>query len=100
MFIKPCPKCGRNPKIEDIVRRDIRRRRICSCPKLCSVIPSKYNWVTFEFCYNGDGDDNRILKQWNNAIEMYEKEEGKDFWDKHYSEDWITDKNVSTSLYY
>ena len=74
MFVEPCPKCGRLPKIvECCVNQKYKngiRRRLCECPNLCSVIPCKdgLNHGWFEF--DGDGDANVMYRQWNLAIMM------------------------------
>lgn len=68
MLIKPCPKCGKTPKIyECIPFNDGVRRRLCSCPKNCSVL--WFNGLSdFYFIFRGDGDDNTIYSLWNKHI--------------------------------
>lgn len=70
MRIKPCPRCGRMPKIYDCITRknEIRRRMIC-CPNLCQVIstsfPHRYDeW----FIHLGSEDDYTLFKEWNERV--------------------------------
>ena len=77
MYVKPCPKCGRMPKItEGRSFKDGTRRRFIKCPNYCSVItPDR---ITFSFrpfglndcsiMYIGDGDDNAIYSLWNKRL--------------------------------
>lgn len=73
MKIKPCPVCGRKPKIRECVAlKGQKRRRMIGCPNYCTVItlndhyhaPIKDSW----FIYIGDGDDNTLYKIWNDRI--------------------------------
>lgn len=69
MKIKPCPKCGRAPKIYEGIRlNDGVRRRLCMCPKMCSVLPIG-GLKLFLFVFRGDGDDNAIFSVWNKCID-------------------------------
>lgn len=83
MIVEKCPVCGRSPRILDCVpATDGTRRRLCGCPKLCSVIsvqalsPEKNVepaadglWSRVScFVFRGDGDDNSIYKVWNRAV--------------------------------
>ncbi len=84
MIVEKCPVCGRSPRILDCApSTDGTRRRLCGCPKLCSVIsvqalsPEKNveHWLsdglwslTSCFVFRGDGDDNSIYKVWNRAV--------------------------------
>lgn len=93
MFVKPCPKCGRQPKIEDITWNG-KKRYACHCPKLCSVIPRIFTKTyTFGFIYNGDCDNNFIFKYWNKAIEIYENNKNKPWYEQIFGE-W-SDKNIT-----
>lgn len=70
MNIKPCPKCGRTPKIFECNRNGKQQRtRIIWCPNHCDVISQggkrlKAGWIR----YVGDGDDNAIYKIWNDRV--------------------------------
>ena len=71
MKIKPCPKCGRKPKIRECVSVNQKRKRLVGCPNYCSVITSddpyrrvKDSW----FVHIGNEDDNFIYKLWNDRI--------------------------------
>ena len=76
MFIKPCPYCGRMPKIMECVSwRPGSRRRMVACPNLCSVIRNedhKYRWwpntATIWFVEGYDCDDNTLFKKWNEML--------------------------------
>lgn len=73
MIIKPCPCCGRMPKIVECVSRRLgSRRRIVECPNLCSVIRDenhKYSWQsTIWFVEDYDCDDNTLFKKWNEML--------------------------------
>lgn len=68
MKIKPCPKCGRAPKIYEGIRRDDGvRRRLCMCPKMCSVLSIGGLKLPL-FVFRGDGDDNAVYSLWNKLI--------------------------------
>ena len=72
MRINACPKCGRQPKIEEWWTINGVRRRGCHCPNFCSVVPSsKSHLDTYGFGYLGEGDDNAIYKLWNLATDKY-----------------------------
>lgn len=94
MRIEPCPRCGRTPVIEELpeLRRGI-RRRMCHCPQLCSVIPYRYHYQ-FVFIYEGDGDDNGIFRNWNNAVRFYKKHGWMSYgqWEK--APAWTNDPHV------
>ena len=89
MYIEPCPKCGRRPKIIDLpphkkYKNGIRRRS-CRCPSFCSVIPSvnnMFNASSFEF--DGEGDANRIYRVWNRAIALYKENLDKPWYERIY----------------
>jgi hypothetical protein len=71
MYVKPCPICGRMPKItEGRSFKDGTRRRFIKCPNYCSVITPDRN--TFfnqsSMIYIGDGDDNAIYSLWNKRL--------------------------------
>lgn len=88
MYIKPCPECGRNPKIYDCISnpkfKNGIRRRFCICPGYCSVIPREDGLYTFYFKYDGDGDDNVIYKEWNAAIQCYLDNVNKPWYEREY----------------
>ena len=100
MRVHECPKCGRMPKINECCASKYGdRRRICMCPNYCSVIPNPETKLdTFCFIFVGDGDDNRIFKIWNAAIERYESEKGMPF----HTRDWspISDDPNLEKYYY
>jgi hypothetical protein len=73
MYIKPCPKCGRMPKItEGHSFKNGTRRRFIGCPNYCSVLEPQNLYHTFAYsCWNtyiGDGDDNAIYSLWNERL--------------------------------
>lgn len=75
LYIKPCPVCGRNPKITECVRvgKKQERRRFVGCPNYCNVIvsdnPRWSRWLKDSwFEYYGDGDDNTLYKIWNDRV--------------------------------
>lgn len=82
MFVKPCPKCGRMPKIIECVnRKTSKRRRMChaTCYHSCldKTILRKFpevekSWDGFlktsHFVFLGEGDNNTIYKIWNEAL--------------------------------
>lgn len=81
MYIIPCPKCGRQPKIEECntnkkYKNGI-RQRLCGCPKMCSVIPCSDNINRGWFVFEGESDDNKIYREWNQKIIIYKKYENK-----------------------
>lgn len=88
MYVTPCPKCGREPKIEECLpNRKYKngiRRRICMCPNYCSVIPQN-NMYSFMFTFEGDGDDNVIYKEWNKAIKCYLNNINKPWYERNYN---------------
>lgn len=82
MIVKPCPKCGRMPKIIECVnRKTSKRRRMCHATcyhsYLDKTILRKFpevekSWDGFfktsHFVFLGEGDDNTIYKIWNEAL--------------------------------
>lgn len=74
MYIKPCPKCGRLPKItEGRPCKNGARRRFIGCPNYCSVLETQknpYHTLAYSFynTYIGDGDDNAIYSLWNERL--------------------------------
>lgn len=77
MFIKSCPKCGRMPKIKEVVSfKEGTRRYFIGCPNYCSVIMPKKDcrrwelrWFNSSFLeVSGNPDHNEIYKAWNDAI--------------------------------
>lgn len=70
MFVKPCPKCGRMPKIIDCVpyKKGIRKRLI-GCPNFCSVIKkNNFLYGTWYIIWYGNEDNNTLYKEWNNSL--------------------------------
>lgn len=73
MYVKPCPKCGRTPKINDCISNK-ERVRVIYCPNFCSLPHcfdnrrSEKMISTFMLRYVGDGDDNSIFKVWNDVV--------------------------------
>lgn len=71
MYITPCPKCGRMPKIYKCIPIKEKRHRIIYCPHLCSVVPTKENgFFEFYVTYLGNGDDNTLFKEWNKMLSI------------------------------
>ena len=74
MYIKPCPKCGRLPKItEGRPCKNGTRRRFIGCPNYCSVLKTQknpYHTLPYSFynTYIGDGDNNTIYSLWNERL--------------------------------
>lgn len=72
MIIKPCPCCGRMPKIVECVSYwPNSRKRMVECPNLCSVIRNdnhQYNWWPTWFIEDYDCDDNTLFKKWNEML--------------------------------
>ena len=73
MFVKPCPKCGRNAKITEGVARNGHRFYMIGCPNYCSVLKpqhdypyciSETSWITI----NDDCDYNAMYKKWNEEL--------------------------------
>jgi hypothetical protein len=73
MRIKPCPNCGRLPKIEEGCRRaNGNRFYTIGCPNYCWVLkPQKLednwryvSWLSIE----GDVDYNTMYKKWNEEL--------------------------------
>lgn len=95
MFVSPCPVCGRSPEIREwLPLKNGVRRRIVGCPKLCSVIPDpKWELQSAYFIYSGDGDDNKIFKVWNAAVERYMANKELSWLEQDYTQ-WWKDKNV------
>lgn len=75
MRIEPCPRCGRTPVITEMWgKKNGTRQRMCRCPQYCSVIPRvPLHCYQFALVYEGDGDDNAILRNWNSAVRFYKK---------------------------
>lgn len=88
MFVEPCPKCGRQPKIMDCMvienYKNGIRRRMCTCSNLCSIIPGSDRLNTFGFIFEGNGDDNMIFKRWNDAITLYKENLNKSWYERVY----------------
>ena len=73
MFIQPCPRCGRIPKIVECVsyRKPDARRRLIECPNLCSVLTNTHKYefpTTWYIEFFGDCDDNTMFKAWNEYL--------------------------------
>ena len=55
---------------------------LVQCPNYHSVIPTQ-TWINqFYFVFVGDGDDNKIFKEWNKAIERFKKNDGIPWYDQ------------------
>ena len=72
MIVKPCPICGRKPKITNcILCKDGIRQRLIHCPNYCAVLNEKsihgFSPSTF-YTYIGNEDDNAVYKEWNNLL--------------------------------
>lgn len=70
MRIKPCPQCGRAPKIQECMQtKNGTRRRLVKCPNFCDIFKSEKRILKdWYFIFYGDGDDNEIYKVWNEKI--------------------------------
>lgn len=90
MRVSKCPICGRLPKIEECHPFKNKRRRMCFCPNLDSVIPCSDHLNHSWFIYCGDGDDNSIFKLWNAAINRYNLNKEKPWFEKDFSA-WTND---------
>lgn len=75
MIIKPCPRCGRKPKIREGCRRKNGNRFfMIGCPNYCPVLknenrnslhyPFKRSWLEFEGTY----DNNYMYRKWNEEL--------------------------------
>ena len=73
MIIKPCPNCGRLPKIKEGCRRKNGNHfYMIGCPNLCSVLKTRDKWTGCPAAWlslEGDYDYNMIYKKWNEEIE-------------------------------
>lgn len=69
MRVKPCPCCGRIPKIVDgVACKDGRRRRIIHCPNYCSVLGHTWTDRDYMIVHDGNEDDNVIYRKWNESL--------------------------------
>lgn len=69
MIIKPCPRCGRLPKIKEGCRRKNGNRfYMIGCPNLCSVLGMRDRWPAAWLSLEGDYDYNMIYKKWNEEL--------------------------------
>lgn len=91
MFVEPCPKCGRQPIIDDYCSHNGIRRRGCICPRYCSVVPGYDHLNSCGFVFLGDGDDNDIFKRWNKAIAQFKSNQNKRWFEEEY--DWFENDN-------
>lgn len=73
MIIKPCPKCGRMPKITECMRRkNGNYYYMIGCPNYCGIFFKDHYfnpWISYEspnIC-----DDNFLYKKWNKGVENY-----------------------------
>ena len=74
MYIKPCPKCGRMPKIHEGCRRKNGNRfYLIGCPNYCLVLKEEdsspwyrptRSWLAIEGTY----DNNYIYRRWNEEL--------------------------------
>lgn len=68
MYIKPCPVCGRMPKIHEGRRRQNGKHfYVIGCPNYCWVLKNYWNHVTTLY-FEGDYDYNYLYKQWNESL--------------------------------
>ena len=71
MYVKPCPHCGRLPKIEEGNRRKNGNRfYMIGCPNYCWVFkPQKKEDMSLSWlCFEGDYDYNTLYKRWNEEV--------------------------------
>lgn len=71
MEIKPCPECGRIPKIVECVSyKPGKRRYMISCPNYCSVIKRCNNMINdWYLTLSGEAIDNNMLyRLWNESV--------------------------------
>lgn len=72
MYIEPCPRCGRIPKItEGCRRKNGNRFYTVYCPNLCNVLKVKDKWTGMNsawLSFEGDYDYNEMYKKWNEAL--------------------------------
>lgn len=73
MRIKPCPSCGRAPKIREGRMRNEHRFYLIGCPNYCNVLKPQNN---YKYCIpskctiiiNDDIDYNAMYKKWNEEL--------------------------------
>ena len=86
MKIAPCPICNNIPKIKELPHgRKGERRRQCFCPRFDSVVPGLDGLNYSGFTFYGDGDANTIYKFWNKAIDRYNSNKNKDWFERDFS---------------
>lgn len=77
MFIKPCPKCSRLPKIYEGISRNGHRFYSVHCPNYCWVLrkgprtaQDNCSWSFISYClyFNEDVDYNTMYKEWNKEL--------------------------------
>ncbi len=79
MFVKPCPKCGRKPKIQEGKSRNGHRFYMIGCPNYCYVLRPDLNdyWNNYggfgfmnrsRLCFNENIDHNAMYKKWNEEL--------------------------------
>ena len=72
MYIKPCPSCGRMPKIHEGRRRQNGKHFYAiGCPNYCWVLKPQEcdSWhYTATLYFEGDYDYNSLYKQWNESL--------------------------------
>ena len=74
MYIKPCPRCGRLPKIQEgCKRKNGDRFYIIGCPNYCYVLQreDKHPWCETKSAYlaiEGDYDYNYMYRRWNEEL--------------------------------
>jgi len=98
MIVKPCPICGRMPKIEECRPINSKRRRLCFVSCYHSAIPNKWHYSPW-FIYTGDGDNNSIYKIWNRAITVYEEDKDLDWCEKRYDLNWVSPDEDKVELF-
>ena len=74
MYIKPCPRCGRIPKIREGCRRKNGNRfYLIGCPNYCCVLKPQHNnpwdWHNkWAIEIQGNYDDNYMYRRWNEEL--------------------------------
>lgn len=77
MYIKPCPRCGRLPKISEGRARNGHRFYMIGCPNYCDVLrpdpndpwePHHGHFNRNDVCINEDVDYNAMYKKWNEEL--------------------------------
>lgn len=96
MRIEACPKCGRFPVVRELPpNKIVAKRRIVFCPRYCQVIPTHdARFYQTSFLYEGDGDANAVLRNWNRAVQFF-KEHPAEKWGGYRYISWTDDPHVT-----